>query len=212
MNFDEKIDFKERSWDVWSSVIFQKTSEEWGGFSNMCAGFRIDVNGKTWLTSEALYQALRFPDDPELQEIIRTERSPMAAKMKTKPFRVSRSRKDWDSVRVDAMWWCLIAKLISNEESFGSLLKKSGKSDVVERSHRDRFWGAVRVTEDYLQGQNVLGVLLTMLRDRYSKGGIEEISKILPPKHSRLFGVDSFSISKVGESRKSIQLTLDDFL
>ena len=198
MNFDEQNDFKERNWDVWSSAIFQKTSDEhWGGFSNMCAGFRIDVNGKIWLTSEALYQALRFPNDPEVQEMIRTERSPMAAKMKTKPFRASRSRKDWDSVRVDAMWWCLAAKLTANEKSFGDLLKESKKSDVVERSHRDRFWGAVKVTEDYLQGQNVLGVLITILRDRYIKGGIEEVSKIQPPKHSKLFGVDNFLISKV---------------
>ena len=205
MNFDEQNDFKERNWDVWSSAIFQKTSDEhWGGFSNMCAGFRIDVNGKIWLTSEALYQALRFPNDPEVQEMIRTERSPMAAKMKTKPFRASRSRKDWDSVRVDAMWWCLAAKLISNEKSFGDLLKKSAKSDVVERSHRDRFWGAVKVSEDYLQGQNVLGVLITILRDRYIKGGIEEVSKIQPPKHSKLFGVDNFSISEVLEDQERL--------
>ena len=204
MIFDEQNDFKERNWDVCSSVIFQKTPEEWGGFSNMCAGFQIDVNGKKWLTSEALYQALRFPNDPEVQEMIRTERSPMAAKMKTKPFRASRSRKDWDSVRVDAMWWCLAAKLISNEKSFGDLLKESKKSDVVERSHRDRFWGAVKVTEDYLQGQNVLGVLITILRDRYIKGGIEEVSKIQPPIHSKLFGVDNFSISKVLEDQEKL--------
>lgn len=204
MNFDEQNDFKERSWDIWSSVTFKKTSEDWGGFSNMCGGFRIGVNGKTWLTSEALYQALRFPDDPEVQEMIRTERSPMAAKMKTKPFRASRSRKDWDGVRVDAMWWCLAAKLIANEDSFGDLLKRSQKSDVVEHSHRDRFWGAVRVTEDYLQGKNVLGVLITILRDRYIKGGIEEVSKIQPPKHSKLFGVGNFLISEVLEDQEKL--------
>lgn len=204
MNFDEQNDFEARSWDIGSSVIFQKTSEEWGGFSNMCAGFLIQVNGKKWLTSEALYQALRFPNDPEVQEMIRTERSPMSAKMKTKPFRASRSRQDWDSVKVDAMWWCLAAKLIANEESFGDLLKKSESSEVVERSHRDRFWGAVKGKEDYLGGQNVLGVLITILRHRYITEGIEGVSKIQPPKYSKLFGVENFSISNVPKDQEKL--------
>lgn len=157
-------EFPMRSWDRHTSVSFRKTNEEWGGFSNMAAGFPIVVNGIEWRTSEALYQALRFPDFPEVQEAIRAEKSPMAAKMKSKPFRKDSSRPDWDEVRIDLMYWSLRVKLVCNFEKFGELLLASGKGDIVENSSKDRFWGAVPVNDDYLQGQNVLGVLLWKLR------------------------------------------------
>lgn len=165
-----ETDFPMRSWDRHTSVSFRKTNEEWGGLSNMAAGFSVVVNGVEWRTSEALYQALRFPDFPEVQEAIRAEKSPMAAKMKSKPFRKESSRQDWDDVRIDLMYWCLRAKLVCNFEKFGELLLASGKADIVENSSKDRFWGAVPVNDDYLQGQNVLGVLLGKLRTDWVVG------------------------------------------
>ena len=157
-------DFPVRSWDRHTSVSFRKTTEEWGGFSNMAGGYPILVNGVEWRTSEALYQALRFPDFPEIQEAIRAEKSPMAAKMKSKPFRKDSSRPDWDQVRIDLMYWSLRVKLVCNFEEFSALMRKSLKADIVENSSKDRFWGAVPASDDYLQGQNVLGVLLGKLR------------------------------------------------
>jgi len=189
-------DFPNRNWDIWSSVIFRKTKEEWGGFSNMCAGFPIEVNGVQWFTSEALYQALRFPNDPDIQDLIRVQRSPMAAKMKSKPFRLTKSRKDWDDARIEAMRWCLAAKLMANPESFGALLLSSKYTDVVEHSHRDRFWGAVSVSQNYLQGQNVLGVLLTHLRHAFKNDGIASVQAIKPPTGSKILGISEFHVAK----------------
>lgn len=163
-------DFPIRSWDRHSSISFRKTNEEWGGFSNMAGGYPIMVNGIEWRTSEALYQALRFPDFPDVQEAIRAEKSPMAAKMKSKPFRKDSSRPDWDDVRIDLMYWSLRAKLVCNFEDFGALLRKSSNVEIVENSSKDRFWGAVPVNGDYFQGQNVLGVLLSKLRNDWVVG------------------------------------------
>ncbi len=188
-------DFPVRNWDLFSSVTFRKTNDVWGGFSNMCGGFPIVVDGIKWFTSEALYQALRFPSHPEIQELIRGERSPMAAKMKSKPFRLKSSRDDWEQIRVDAMRWTLAAKLCANEEKFGGLLAESGLQDVVEYSHRDSFWGAVSVSEDYLQGRNVLGVLIGQLRSSYRRDGIDAIADIRPPDGSLLFGSCEFIVT-----------------
>ncbi len=187
-------EYPRRSWDVWSSLVFKKTNEEWGGFSNMCAGYPIIVNGVKWLTSEALYQALRFPEHPEIQEIIRSERSPMAAKMKSKPFRSQNSRADWDEIRVQAMWWCLAAKLMANEQTFGDLLLRSKSSDIVEHSHKDKFWGAVKVTDDYLQGQNVLGVLTMKLRAVYKREGISAVQALKPPSGTIILGSTAYKV------------------
>ena len=174
-------EFPLTSWEASTSVIFHKTKEEWGELSNMCAGFPIVINGNTWLTSEALYQALRFPEHPEVQELIREQKSPMAAKMKSKPNRTSSSRNDWDLVRIDIMNWCLRAKLVANFESFGEILRKTGKLDIVERSTKDQFWGARETYEGVLQGRNVLGRLLVSLRTACRLEDVEDEAFLRPP-------------------------------
>ncbi len=79
-------------------VVVYKTKESFGGLSNMAAGFPLQINGIRIPTSEALYQACRFPHLPEVQKEIIGQHSPMTAKMKSKPHRKN-TRPDWDRVR-----------------------------------------------------------------------------------------------------------------
>ena len=102
------------------SVVFLKTAEPFGGLSNMARGYPIRVNGIRILTSEALYQACRFPHLPDVQRMIIGENSPMTAKMKSKPHRKD-TRPDWDRVRVKVMRWCLRMKLAQNWASFSEI-------------------------------------------------------------------------------------------
>lgn len=148
-----------------TSVLFRKTKGEFGGLSNMAAGFSLEVNGTTVRTSEALYQACRFPHRPELQRQIIEQRSPMTAKMVGKPY-THDSRRDWDSVRVEIMRWCLRVKLAQNWEKFSKLLLATGDRPIVEDSRRDDFWGAIRVDSEILSGMNILGRLLVELREQ----------------------------------------------
>lgn len=80
-----------RTYERATSVVFLKTNEEFGGLSNMAGGFPLKVNGLRILTSEALYQACRFPHRPEVQRFIIEQASPMTAKMKSKPYRAIRA-------------------------------------------------------------------------------------------------------------------------
>jgi ribA/ribD-fused uncharacterized protein len=148
---------------------FRKTKELNGGLSNMASGFPIKVNGIHILTSEALYQACRFPHLPDVQKKIIDEKSPMTAKMVGKPFR-SNSRPDWDSTRVDIMYWCLRVKLAQNFITFGQLLESTCDKAIVEDSSKDAFWGAVQDKKDntILIGVNALGRLLMKLRQEYN--------------------------------------------
>ncbi|MGD9971815.1 MAG: NADAR family protein [Desulfatirhabdiaceae bacterium] len=161
---DMRESSKPRTYDRASSVVFLKTKEAFGGLSNMAGGFPLKVNGIHILTSEALYQACRFPHRPEVQRLIIQQASPMTAKMKSKPYRHD-SRLDWNRVRVKIMRWCLHVKLAQNWDSFSELLIETGGCPIVEQSRKDDFWGAKPVDEQTLVGMNVLGRLLMEMRE-----------------------------------------------
>jgi ribA/ribD-fused uncharacterized protein len=150
--------------------VFRKTKELYGGLSNMASGFPLKVNGVQILTSEAIYQACRFPHLPDIQEKIIKEKSPMSAKMVGKPYR-SNSREDWDDTRIKIMRWCLKVKLAQNFFEFGKLLESTFDKPIVEDSSKDDFWGAIRDKQDenILKGTNALGRLLMELRQFYNE-------------------------------------------
>lgn len=54
------LDLNTKTYKRSESVVFLKVKETWGEFSNMHA-MPLNVNGIRILTSEALYQALRYP-------------------------------------------------------------------------------------------------------------------------------------------------------
>lgn len=168
-----------RTYDRASSVVFLKTHEAFGGLSNMAGGFPLFVNGIRIYTSEALYQACRFPQRPEVQWLIIGQPSPMTAKMKSKPYRHD-SRPDWDQVRVKVMRWCLRVKLAQNWDAFSKLLLETEDRPIVEESRRDDFWGARPVDEQTLAGRNVLGRLLMELREVVKAEGREAVLRVEP--------------------------------
>lgn len=154
-------------------AIFKKTHEEWGGFSNMASGYPITINDIHIRSSEALYQALKFPAHPEVQNKILAQTSPMTAKMVGKPFR-ELIRPDFDVIRIRIMKWCVYAKLLSNFDKFSNLLLESGNKIIVEESSKDNFWGAKRNQENRLVGVNVLGRILMQTRDNIRTGQIPD--------------------------------------
>jgi ribA/ribD-fused uncharacterized protein len=188
--------------------VFRKTKELYGGLSNMASGFPLKVNGVHILTSEAIYQACRFPHLPDVQEKIIKEKSPMSAKMVSKPFR-NNSRLDWENYRINIMRWCLKIKLAQNFSEFGELLKSTGEKFILEESSKDDFWGAIRDKNhpDILTGTNALGRLLMELRQFYfdcltSKGPI--IIEPLNISDFKLYGeaIKSIEFNPQEESKK----------
>jgi ribA/ribD-fused uncharacterized protein len=138
----------------------------------MCGGYPIEVIAGGVVipirTTEALYQAMRFPDHPDIQREVISQKSPMTAKMKTKPHRATKGRQDWDQVRVQTMYWCNQLKLAQNWKSFRALLDATGDRDIVEYSTKDPFWGARPINGDVdtIRGHNTLGKVLMRLREK----------------------------------------------
>jgi len=156
-----------RIYNPLNSCVFRKTKEAFGGLSNMAAGYPLVINGTKILTSEALYQACRYPHLPEVQGIIIAQKSPMTAKMKSK-FYYSQSRTDWENIKIAIMRWSLRIKLAQNFMKFGLLLESTNNKPIVEESKRDNFWGAIKSYDGNLRGLNILGRLLMELREYYS--------------------------------------------
>lgn len=167
-----------RSYQRDQVVSFRKTTEDFGGLSNMAPGFPITMLGELIRTSEALYQACRFPHMPDVQRMVIDETSPMTAKMKSKPYRKD-SRPDWEDVRVSVMRWCLRVKLAQNWETFSALLLATGDRPIVEDSRKDDYWGAKAAEDDYLAGRNVLGRLLMELRE-VVRSDPDRVAEVLP--------------------------------
>lgn len=157
---------KNRTYSKKDSIVFGKTDGPFGGLSNMAPGYPLLINDHIVLTSEALYQAMRYPLFPEVQQEIIDQNSPMTAKMISKKYLV-KTRQDWEEIRVRMMRWSLEVKLSQNWDKFGELLLKTGDKDIVEYSTKDQFWGAKENEESQLEGVNALGRLLMELRNKY---------------------------------------------
>ncbi len=202
----------ERIYDATQVASFKKTKDAYGGLSNMAAGFPLTVNGIAILTSEALYQACRFPHLPEIQQLILNEKSPMTAKMVAKPYR-AQSREDFENVKIDIMRWCLRVKLAQNFITFGKLLKSTQNKPIVEDSHKDAFWGAVsdKADDKVLRGINVLGRLLMQLRELYVENPYSKNLFYIEPLNIPNFTLLGEPIAIVDERERIINYLIHEF-
>lgn len=160
--------YSKRNYNEKDCCVFRKTKEKYGSLSNMASGFPLEINSLYIYSSEALYQACRFPHLPDVQKVILEQKSPMTAKMKSKHYR-TQTREDWKQVKIKIMQWCLRVKLAQNFLKFGLALEETYFKPIVEDSSKDDFWGAKRQKEgnDILIGVNALGRLLMELREKY---------------------------------------------
>jgi ribA/ribD-fused uncharacterized protein len=200
-----------RTYNKREVAFFRTTTGEFGPLSNMAPDFPIFLVGVRILTVEALYQACRFPDYPDVQRLIIDQTSPMTAKMKSKKYR-ERTRSDWDDVRVNVMRWCLRVKLENNWQRFGEVLERTGTRPIVEESTKDSFWGAKPQDDGTLFGMNVLGRLLMELRERFrdvNEGRAQEIKYPTVP-HLLLFGQPLEAKSRKTETVTAIQASMFD--
>jgi ribA/ribD-fused uncharacterized protein len=172
---------QQRTYIADECAVFRVTTEKYGGLSNMAGGFPLKVNDTTVWSSEALYQACRFPFEADIQRVVLAERSAMTAKMKSKKYRREYTRPDWDTIKVKLMKWCLRVKLAQNWQRFGEVLRSTGDKPIVEDSRKDDFWGAKQSEDGKLVGMNVLGRLLMELRQELASPNSEALRSVPVP-------------------------------
>ncbi len=139
-------------------IRFYRPKEPYGEFSNF-SPHPIDLNGRTWRTSEHYFQAQKFVGS-EQEEAIRQPKSPMIA------ARMGRSRQhplrpDWETVKEDVMREALLAKF-TQHTGLRSLLLKTRDAELIEHTRNDNYWG----DGGDGSGKNRLGQLLMELRTK----------------------------------------------
>ena len=153
-----------------ADISFTKVDLPYGWLGNM-APYPIIYEDKEWRTSEALFQAMRF-DSNEIKEIIRNEKSPMAAKMKAKSNKCSYIVQPMSEKDIDNMRLCLNLKF-NQHSSLKEKLLKTGEHTIIEdigsrRGARHEFWGAYKNEKNEWVGNNLMGKLLMQLRENYT--------------------------------------------
>ena len=152
-------------------IIITKVKDKHGWLGNM-APFPVIHNGERWLTTEALFQALRF-DDQEIRSEIRSQKSPMAAKIVSKKYKARMVIEPMSAADLDNMRFCLQLKIEQHPELWEMLIQTGEDLIVEDCTRRQRgsglFWGAA-FNEGRWVGQNWLGRLWMEFRQHQRTG------------------------------------------
>ena len=148
---------------------FRFTRAAWGALSNF-QPLAVPIAAGPWRfrTSEALYQATKFPSHPDIQQrIAEASTARESADIGRTPGVTIHPA--WSAHRVDVMRWVLRMKREANADEIDAVLATTGERPIVEASTRDVWWGAQPVADRY-EGRNVLGCLWMELRQQLRVG------------------------------------------
>ena len=165
------------SWNEYPAdecIPIRKVKEQWGVLGNFYQT-PIIVNGVEFVSSEQLFQMMKFTDRETLLSIYHSRGLPLkwAAKKGEKD---GLCREDWGRIIIDCMKFCLQIKYdqceefrtalndtkgyrIVEDQTNGKTSKKTGKVKPADS------WGVVLTGDKYV-GSNLLGRLLMELRDK----------------------------------------------
>ncbi|MCP3099018.1 NADAR family protein [Myxococcus sp. K15C18031901] len=118
-------------------ITFYSVTDDHGWCSNF-APYPIRLEGRTWPTSEHYFQAKKFEDRRD-QEEVRRARTPMLAARLGRDRR-RKLRRDWDSIKVSVMREAVHAKFAQHLD-LARLLLATGEARLVEHTANDDFWG-----------------------------------------------------------------------
>ncbi|AKU96012.1 GTP cyclohydrolase II [Labilithrix luteola] len=139
------------------TIRFYSVGDEYGEFSNFAA-YPIRLRGKSWPTTEHFFQAQKFENERD-REDVRAARTPMLAARMGRD-RKRKLRRDWESVKVSVMREALEAKFTQHDD-LRALLLATGDALLVEHTENDDYWG----DGGDGSGRNELGRLLMAVRD-----------------------------------------------
>lgn len=152
-------------------IAFTKVDLPYGWMANM-APYPVIYNGKRWLTTEALFQAMRFNEE-DIKELIRSQTNPMIAKMKAKKHRLQYAIEPMSEQDVENMKLCIRLKL-EQHPNLKTQLLATGDNYIFENigkrnRRRDFFWGAKMINSELI-GNNIMGKIWMEFRDELRIG------------------------------------------
>lgn len=189
------------------SAVFFRTKEQWGQFANPHGDFPFFLGETLIRSTEHLYQALRFPDHPELQQTILDVTWAIGAKRRAyADDTLTLTTPAWvdGGLNVKAMHVVTALKLALYQDVMLPLMEATGTQPIVERSSRDTFWGAIQDADspDCLRGTNTLGKIWMAHRHAVLEVRIDPWSHLhgLDMAGFRLLGRPVYDILMQGEA------------
>lgn len=146
-------------------IKFWRTTGKYGPLSNF-AQFGFILGGKYYQTSEHYYQSQKSLD-PEIQEKIRTQKTPKLSKQLASTISI---RPDWEEIKYEIMRKALKAKF-TQTTSLKDLLLETRDEVLIEDSPYDYIWGCGYDGT----GQNLLGKCLMEVRSWLLTNGTIEV-------------------------------------
>lgn len=142
-----------------SEIRFYHETDEYGYLSNYWVE-TINIEGKSWKSTEHYYQAQKTLDQAYAEKIRNADTCDQAKILGNDPQCIC--RPDWDVKKIEAMRVAIKAKFDQHED-LRALLIETGDSTLIEDSREDYYWGIGEAGT----GKNMLGILLMELRDSY---------------------------------------------
>jgi len=118
-------------------IYFYSPRDEYGCFSNS-SRHSINLDGRTWPTSEHYFQAQKYAGTLHEEEVRRQETARQAAELgrdRKRPL-----REDWEAVKDEVMRQAVRAKFKQHKE-LREILLGTGDAILVEHTQRDSYWG-----------------------------------------------------------------------
>ena len=144
-------------------VIFTPLGGRHGDLSNTAPNYPLEVNRIWFQSPEGLYQAFKFPHQPNFQFLLGQMNSGPQAQTAAQGCQPAVT-PDWESIRLHAMMYTIAARLAQHPSSFKAALLATGRLQIVQESHSEDFWSA-RPNRLVLTGGNIVGKILTETRN-----------------------------------------------
>lgn len=156
-------------------ICFHTQKGEFGFLSNFYKNHLIEIEGLVWPTTEHYYQAMKFPDHPEIREQIRNTSWAGRAKMLARKHYHLFDEQRFVSIKNMVMYRALVAKFTQHPGLREQLLA-TGSIRLVEHTEIDSYWG----DSGDGSGMNMLGRMLMLLRQElggqsYQDGQLETL-------------------------------------
>ncbi len=151
-----------------TEIAFTKSSAPYGWMGNM-SRFTIVHEEQQWESTEALFQAMRFPEDSPIREEIRLATNGYEAKQIAKANRTKMSVIPTSHQDLANMMICIRLK-VEQHSDLRSILIDSEQipiyEDVTKRGegNSNLIWGAIKQEDGSWKGDNIMGELWMELR------------------------------------------------
>lgn len=150
--------------DTGSACTVRLTRAQWGILSNDATeGPAFGVAGLYFHSARALFEALKFPRHPQIQEAIAEQSNPKEALRHARAARSMHDARWWDRVRLRAMRFTVHRKAQAQGHLITTVLWETGDLPIVYHDPRDDYWGTVKQGTG-LCGHNMLGRLWMEVR------------------------------------------------